>query len=275
MPFADVTDGTRVIAQAMGAAVPVVLSEAAKVGDLLGQVSSTWKLADTDAATPVYGELVAGEAGASGDTIPAYVAAVVRILAHGGAKGDVLYATTVAGGYSATATLQAVGVALNADDFLVAPKVNRATLVEGAAKLYFRDSATYLSAVAVGKLESGRAIAVETEKKVAVSISKTLAKADCGIIQDVDTDATVTTLPSTAAGLAFIVRNAGADGAVLVSISPAAPDKIEGAGLTAADNKDLLNTKATAKKGDFVLLVSDGVDGYTVAQMVGTWAREV
>lgn len=120
---------------------------------------------------------------------------------------------------------------------------------------------------------------------VDVTENKTLALADCGIVQNVLTDAITITLPSTAASLNFTVRNggdadsgapagSGYNGSAAVNVSPAAADKISGLALTPADNKDLINTKATAKVGDEVTLLADGTDGYTVVSVKGTWARE-
>jgi len=120
---------------------------------------------------------------------------------------------------------------------------------------------------------------------VDVTENKTLALADCGIVQNVLTDAITITLPATAASLNFVVRNggdadanaavgSGYNGSMAVNVSPAAADKISGMGLTPADNKDLINTKATAEVGDEVTLLADGTDGYTVVEVKGTWARE-
>ena len=58
------------------------------------------------------------------------------------------------------------------------------------------------------------------------------------------------------------------------SISPATGDKIQGTGITAADNKDLINTAATDAVGDAATLVCDGVDGWWIENLIGTWARE-
>lgn len=118
-----------------------------------------------------------------------------------------------------------------------------------------------------------------------VTENKTLALADCGIVQNVITDGVVVTLPATAASLTFTVRNGGdapsgaaagavADGSCAVNISPQAADKFSGMGLTPADNKDLINTKATSKVGDEVTVLADAADGYTVVACSGTWARE-
>lgn len=122
--------------------------------------------------------------------------------------------------------------------------------------------------------------------QVDVTENKTLTLADCGIVQNVITDAITVTLPATAAGTTFTIRNGGvpasssvgmgtgSDFSCLVTISPQAADKIQGYALTAADDKDLLNTKATAKVGDEVVLVGDGVDGYNIQRIKGTWARQ-
>lgn len=102
----------------------------------------------------------------------------------------------------------------------------------------------------------------------------TFTAADSGIVHKCATDGVVFTLPATDAGLTITVVNAGADGAAGISISPHADDKIMGVNITAADNKDLINTKSTAKKGDFVRLVGDGADGWFVQAIGGIWARE-
>jgi hypothetical protein len=113
-----------------------------------------------------------------------------------------------------------------------------------------------------------------TQSRQTKSANFTAAEGDVGMVNDIDTDGVVVTLPATVAGMTFRFRNAGADAAVGISLSPNAVDKIMGVGLTSADNKDLINTKATAKKGDFVTLVGDGVNGWYVQELVGTWARE-
>lgn len=122
-------------------------------------------------------------------------------------------------------------------------------------------------------------------QSVAVIADKTLALTDCGIVQDIQADGKVITLPATTAGACFVIRNSGVpktsgpvgtgdNKSVLVAISPAAADKIQGNGLSAQDNKDLLNTKATASVGDEVKLIGDGTDGWIIVDVIGTWARE-
>lgn len=89
----------------------------------------------------------------------------------------------------------------------------------------------------------------------------------------VDTDAQTMTLLTYAAATAIdiLVMNGGAFGTVAVSVDPAGGDKIAGPGDTGADGGIMVNTKATAKRGDFVQLQSGGDDGYIVSNIKGTW----
>lgn len=120
---------------------------------------------------------------------------------------------------------------------------------------------------------------------VDVTENKTLAAKDCGVVQNVITDDITITLPATVVGYSYNIRNGGdnssgtptrssADESCLVTVSPNASDKIMGCELTAADDKDLLNTEATSKVGDEVQLVADGADGWYITQLKGTWARQ-
>lgn len=86
----------------------------------------------------------------------------------------------------------------------------------------------------------------------------------------------VATLPATVAGVRyrFLVSAAALSAGTGFSISPNADDKIMGAGLTPADDKDLINTAATDAEGDMIELTGDGVDGWYVTAKLGTWARE-
>ena len=107
------------------------------------------------------------------------------------------------------------------------------------------------------------------------SANYTMVEADSGYITYIDTDAVVITLPATVVGYCYTFVNKGvANGAVGFSISPAAVDYITGIGLTKVDDKDLINTKATAKIGDKVTIVGDGVNGWYIVEANGTWAKE-
>jgi hypothetical protein len=64
------------------------------------------------------------------------------------------------------------------------------------------------------------------------------------------------------------------DGTVLVALSPNAVDLIAGGQITAADDKDYLNTKATSHVGDEVTVIGNGTTGWNITRQKGTWARE-
>jgi hypothetical protein len=102
----------------------------------------------------------------------------------------------------------------------------------------------------------------------------TMAEADCGILTIVTVDAKTITLPATVVDYSFLIMNGCMDGTCAVTISPNASDKIMGNGYTSADNKDIVNTKATAKYGDYVKLVGDGANGWMITEIAGIWAKE-
>jgi hypothetical protein len=85
---------------------------------------------------------------------------------------------------------------------------------------------------------------------------------------------TVITLPATAVELYVALLNVGAFGAVQISASPGATDLFISADLSIIDNKDLINTLATAQRGDFIIIKGGAVNGYIVHKMKGTWAAE-
>ena len=87
-------------------------------------------------------------------------------------------------------------------------------------------------------------------------------------------DGVVFTLPSIAIGNTVTFVNNAIDGASALNISPAAADGITYAG-SSTDDKDLINTKATAKRGDYVTLASlDGVVAWQVVAARGIWAKQ-
>ncbi len=85
---------------------------------------------------------------------------------------------------------------------------------------------------------------------------------------------TVITLPATATALECAVLNCGPYGTVQISLDPAAADKFQGPDIGGTDNKDLINTLATAQRGDFVHFKNGEANGATVIRMKGTWATE-
>lgn len=87
----------------------------------------------------------------------------------------------------------------------------------------------------------------------------------------------VFTLPAAAAatkGVSYEFETGALSAGVGLSISPAAADHIRGNGLTSTDDKDLINTGATDRLGDSVRIYCDGVDGWVIEAVVGTWAKQ-
>lgn len=90
---------------------------------------------------------------------------------------------------------------------------------------------------------------------------------------------TVITLPSVGITYGpFTFVNYGTETAnvsdVQISVSPASGDLINGCDITASDGKDIINTLATARRGDLITIEYAGTTGWKITRMVGTWARE-
>ena len=104
--------------------------------------------------------------------------------------------------------------------------------------------------------------------------SKTLDIEDNGKVMNITVGSAtnVVTLPATAIGNEFIVRNGTAG--ERVALSPASVDKIFGADLAGVDNKDRILAAATSKVGDYCILVAEGVNGYCVRGERGVWTAE-
>ena len=88
-------------------------------------------------------------------------------------------------------------------------------------------------------------------------------------------DGVVFTLPSIAGGEVYTFINTAEDGAAALNISPAAADGIMYAGSN-TDDKDLINTKATAIKGDYIKIKSSeaGTVAWQVVDARGIWEKE-
>lgn len=110
-----------------------------------------------------------------------------------------------------------------------------------------------------------------------LSGTKTFDAEDTGKLFCVDAagDGDALTLPAIATGFAgATILAIGAFGTTAVTIDPNAVDMILGPNITGADNKDLICTKATQRRGDYVKLDIGDADGYVVTKLRGTWARE-
>lgn len=107
------------------------------------------------------------------------------------------------------------------------------------------------------------------------AINKSVDSEDSGKCFWVTADAKTLTLPAVAVGVHNVrVVNAGAFGDQLVTIDLDGNDSLESADITAADGKGLLNTKATARRGDGLILSMVDAVGYTAHNKIGIWAIE-
>ncbi len=106
------------------------------------------------------------------------------------------------------------------------------------------------------------------------AVSFALTAADSGSIVLITANDKVVTLPSTEVGLTYTIIAGTAGGSAGLKISPAAADKIIGAGGVGADNKDAINDTGTDVIGDSLTLVGDGADGWYVVAQHGIWSQE-
>ena len=88
---------------------------------------------------------------------------------------------------------------------------------------------------------------------------------------------TVITLPgvgSTYGPYVFVNYGVETDGIsdVQINISPNGSDKLYGPDIAAADDKDFINTLATARRGDMVRIEYADGTGWRITEVVGTWA---
>lgn len=126
--------------------------------------------------------------------------------------------------------------------------------------------------MSITKIKGGVVNAGTTIKSSAYTVVTTT---DSGKIFEVEGGNDVTfTLPSIAIGNTFTFVYTGADGNGSITLSPAAIDGVSYAG-SATDNKDLILTKATAKRGDTVTIASlDQTVAWQVTNVKGIWAKE-
>jgi len=98
---------------------------------------------------------------------------------------------------------------------------------------------------------------------------------------NIATDAKVMTLPAITSeniGMEFTFRNTGADGNNIITLSPASTDAIHGTvgsvSSGGVDDKDWINTKATANKGDWCTLKAVALTDWYLTGGDGVWASE-
>jgi len=116
--------------------------------------------------------------------------------------------------------------------------------------------------------------AVTLSQATATDGTVTVANGDSG--EDFQASiTTVYTLPALSIGRVFKFTNVALDGVAQISVSPAAADGVMYA-TSATDDKDLINTLATSRKGDYVVIgnTTDGIAFWQVLDIKGIWAKE-
>ena len=122
-----------------------------------------------------------------------------------------------------------------------------------------------------GKINEAGLTGFNIEKKES---SYTVANGDSGKTLTSKTDGVIFTLPAISIGRIVTFVNTAQDGVNTLTISPAAADGVLYAG-SLTDAKDLINTKATSKVGDFITLASlNSLVFWTVVDAQGVWAKE-
>ena len=106
----------------------------------------------------------------------------------------------------------------------------------------------------------------------AVSDNKTLDEQDTAKGFWVTADAKTITMPGITA-MHCVVMNGVADGGALVTIAMGSNDGVAYKDAASTDDKSLLNTKATARRGDYVVIEYGDANGWQVTRARGTWAK--
>ena len=118
-----------------------------------------------------------------------------------------------------------------------------------------------------------------------VTTAQTMRVEQSGQTINTGTDALIHILPIITAGnlgMKYRFRNIGADGNNTVAMSPNAVDAIHGTIANAAADsvaggvvdKDIVNTKATANKGDWIEVEAVALTEWYITGGVGIWASE-
>ena len=253
MPYASFGGLATVLQR--GPAFRAASTEALKVGDL---VSKEFALADASAGggSAYFVSLENVDSGSSGlysewavIRKPSTVATggVATAGDHGGTLGDTLWLSTTAGDavevIDGDGIYQIVGQVLSTEDVMLRPSHSPGD--------FFEDAEKETSAKTVDLNDSGKAIVTTSTSDVVV------------------------TMAATAVHGTFIVVNGAQDGDHLTSVDPVSADGIAGWDSGNTDNKGMLNTKATSKAGDYLVVIGSGLTGgLMISSGRGVWASE-
>ena len=122
-----------------------------------------------------------------------------------------------------------------------------------------------------GKFNEGGVTGFNLEAKEA---NYSVVNGDSGKTFTSKTKDVVFTLPAISIGRVFTFVNTASDGTNNLTISPNASDGILYAG-SLTDDKDIINTQATSKVGDYIVCASlNSTAHWTVVAVQGVFAKE-
>ena len=128
----------------------------------------------------------------------------------------------------------------------------------------------------VGNLGTAAGAVPNYSNAITASGTLTLAYATHSGRPVIQTAATVFTLPAVAnLGSSFWIINGAANG-TLMTLAVNASDKFlwDVAGAAGTDDKNAINTAATARTGDYIKVQYGSADGWIITEMGGTWVDE-
>lgn len=165
---------------------------------------------------------------------------------HGGTAGDVLFLSTTQGKFAEAPVgdgiLQVVGRVLSQDTILLDPSSEH------------WDNMEYEIA--------DKTITIDTDIGRCFAIGPLATTVTTGV---------VVTLPATATGNKFTIVNVQQDGDFAINISPGSTEHIAYPGSSGTDDKDLINTAATQRCMDLVVVEYLNSKGYAATEVRGTW----
>ncbi len=113
-----------------------------------------------------------------------------------------------------------------------------------------------------------------TTNVISTAVNRTMTVDESGSTILVTAADKVISLPATEAGLTYTIVTIALSSGTGTSVDPVTADKIQGLGLTGANNKDVINTGSTDEVGDSLTVLGDGGDGYIITNSTGAWAAE-
>ena len=126
----------------------------------------------------------------------------------------------------------------------------------------------------IGSLTVSSGLTLDGVSARTVTGAATLTVADSGRIVNCAVDATIFTLPmastTTLPGTTLTIRNNASTGGAQIVLITNTGETIVGGGISTTNL--VANTKATADKGDYVIVQPTGSSGWRIVSLVGTWA---